>query len=479
MASGKPGTIFTCSKCGAQFQKWVGRCLECGQWGTVEKSQNVNTKNQKSAEDDKYSPVKTVSLNEIEGKNLERIKTGVEELDRVLGGGLVPGSLILLGGEPGIGKSTLALQLATLLPYTIYISGEESVEQIKLRAERLKIKSETLRVGNATSVESIIATIKNSHCEEPAWGGDEAIPRVKEDCRAPKGARNDNTVAVIDSIQTIHSDEVEGEAGNINQVRACTVKLMELAKNSGTTIILIGQVTKEGAVAGPKTLEHLVDTVLYLEGDRFHQFRILRAAKNRFGSTDEVGIFSMEENGLVEVKNPSLALLAGRPQGVPGSAVTCLMEGTRPILVEVQALVTKTSFGYPQRKASGFDLNRLQMLIAVLSKRTGLPLDSYDVFLNVVGGLRAEEPAADLAVVLAVASAMKNKELPNNLAAFGEVGLGGEVRVVGQTKKRLEEIKKIGFEIAVIPDSSTDNKVTGIKIASLKNVQEIVEKIIQ
>lgn len=471
-------TIFICTNCGAQFQKWIGRCLECGKWGTVEKTQNSNIKTQNLEEN--YSPIKTSSLSEIEGKNVERVKTGVEELDRVLGGGLVPGSLILLGGEPGIGKSTLALQLAALLPHTTYISGEESVEQIKLRAERLKIKSDTLRLGNATSIESIVATIRH-----PLSSRAKSRDPLKSE---PKGisplatlGRNDSdgpSIAIVDSIQTVHSEEVEGEAGNISQVRACTVKLMELAKSSRTIIVLIGQVTKEGSVAGPKTLEHLVDTVLYLEGDQYHQFRILRAAKNRFGSTDEVGIFSMEESGLVEVKNPSQALLAGRPEGVPGSAVTCLMEGTRPLLVEVQALVTKTAFGYPVRKASGFDLNRLQMLIAVLSKRTGLPLDSYDVFLNVVGGLKADEPAADLAVILAIASAMKNKELPKNLAAFGEVGLGGEVRNVGQTKKRLEEIKKIGFEFVVIPDSS-EAKPTGIKIATLKNVKEIIEKIIK
>lgn len=286
-------------------------------------------------------------------------------------------------------------------------------------------------------------------------------------------------LVIIDSIQTIHSDEVEGEAGNLNQVRACTVKLMEAAKTSGVIIVLIGQVTKDGALAGPKTLEHLVDTVLYLEGDRFHEFRMLRAVKNRFGSTDEVGMFAMAEHGLEEVKNPSLALLSGRPENVPGSAVTCLMEGTRPLLVEIQALVTKTSFGYPQRRASGFDLNRLQVLIGVLSKRTGLPLESYDVFLNVVGGLTAEEPAADLAVILAIASAAKNKQLPKNLAAFGEVGLGGEVRAVSNARKRLEEIKKNGFTFAVVPATMETPKLADLKIAPLKNVQEIVEKILQ
>ena len=282
MVKEQPAT-FQCFHCGAQFQKWIGRFLECGQWGTIEKGTashptSSGGKNN-NAEDKDYATIKTLNLSEIEGKNVNRLMTNVDELDRVLGGGLVPGSIILLGGEPGIGKSTLALQLASLIPHTIYISGEESVEQIKLRADRLKIKADTLRLGNATAIENIIATIKKQKTENI-------------------GA----STAIIDSIKTIHSEEIEGETGNVSQVRACTVKLMEFAKNTGITIVLIGQVTKDGAVAGPKTLEHLVDTVLYLEGDQFHQFRILRAAKNRFGSTDEVGIFSMEETGLTEIK---------------------------------------------------------------------------------------------------------------------------------------------------------------------------------
>ncbi len=444
----KQTILFHCSHCNAQFQKWIGRCLECGQWGTIEKSQLIgeNTSKKEVAE---YAPVKTVGLKEIEGKNTLRIKTKTEELDRVLGGGIVPGSLILLGGEPGIGKSTLALQLATLLSPTLYFSGEESVEQIKLRADRLKISGAGLEIGNSSVVENIIATIKT---------------------KKPK-------LAIIDSIQTARSNEADGESGSITQVRAATVKFMETAKTTGTTIVLIGQVTKEGGVAGPKTLEHLVDVVMYLEGDKYHQYRILRAAKNRFGSTDEIGVFSMTENGLEEVKNPSAAFLSGRGDPVPGTAITCLMEGTRPILVEVQALVTKTNFGYPQRRASGFDLNRLQVLIGVLSKRAKLPLESFDVFLNVVGGVNVEEPAADLAVILALASALKEKTLPADLAAFGEVGLGGEVRPVAQQKRRLEEIKKMGLKFAVTP--VMNEKIGDIKIAPIKNVQEVVEKIVK
>lgn len=444
--------IFICSSCDAQYVKWAGRCLECGKWGTIKeatkeapKSQHENAQN--------YAPVKTSGLDEIESKKTVRLKTNIEEFDRVLGGGLVKGSLILLGGEPGIGKSTLALQLAAIIPDTIYLSGEESIEQIKLRAERLSIKSDSLRVGNVTNVESIIATIKQK----------EILPKL----------------AIIDSIQTLFSEEVEGEAGNINQVRACTVKLMELAKHSGVIIVLIGQVTKDGSVAGPKTLEHLVDAVLYLEGDKYHQYRILRTAKNRFGSTDEVGVFSMEAHGLQEVKNPSEAFLSGRGEAVPGSTITCLIEGSRPVLVEIQALVTKTNFGYPQRRVSGFDLNRLQVLIGVLTRRAGLPLDSYDVFLNVVGGLEAGEPAADLAVMLALASGLKNKTLPQNIASFGEVGLGGEIRPVSHTEKRLNEIKKMGFEFAVIPQTKNLPQIAGLKIAPVKNVKELVERIVE
>ncbi|KKQ40793.1 MAG: repair protein radA protein [Candidatus Magasanikbacteria bacterium GW2011_GWA2_37_8] len=444
----KNNIIFSCSNCNAQFQKWIGRCLECGKWGTIEKAQ-ANTQKNLNIENE-YDAIKTTTLDEIQGKNFKRLKTGVEELDRVLGGGLVPGSLILLGGEPGVGKSTLALQLAALLPNALYLSGEESIEQIKLRAERLALKSPTLQLANTTNIENIIATIQKNP-----------------------------SLAIIDSVQTVSSSEAEGEAGNITQIRACTTKLMALAKTTGAVIVLIGQVTKDGAVAGPKTLEHLVDVVLYLEGDKYHQYRILRAAKNRFGSTDEIGVFNMMEHGLVEVKNPSAAFLSGREDTVPGSVVTCLVEGSRPVLVEIQALVTKTNFGYPQRRASGFDLNRLQVLIGVLGKRAGLPLDSYDVFLNVVGGIVAEEPAADLAVILALASALQNKTLPKNIAAFGEVGLGGEVRAVGQIRKRLEEIKKMGFEFAVTPSLKETDKITGLKIAPIKNVKEVVEKIIK
>lgn len=424
--------------------------MECGKWGTIEKSLSKTADNKNTSTTD-FAPIKTTKLSEVDQQNFSRLKTDIGELDRVLGGGIVPGSLILLGGDPGIGKSTLALQLSAIFPDALYFSGEESTQQIKLRAGRLNISSPNLSLANETNVESIIGT---------------AIAQKSK-------------LTIVDSIQTMRSAEVEGEAGNINQVRACTVKLMEAAKKNNITFVLIGQVTKDGNVAGPKTLEHLVDTVLYLEGDRFHDFRILRAAKNRFGPTDEVGIFTMEKDGLKEVKNPSASLLTERADSVPGTIITCVMEGTRPMLIEIQALVTKTNFGFPQRRSSGFDLNRLQVLIGVLSRRAGLPLESYDVFLNVVGGLEANEPAADLAVIMAIASGLKDKTIPLGLAAFGEVGLSGEVRAVNNSEKRLNEIKNLGLKIAVLPSSAKLPKITGLKIAPIKNVKEVVEKILE
>lgn len=392
-----------------------------------------------------------MSFDKIIGAEVKRLKTGLDEFDRVMGGGMVPGGLMLLGGEPGIGKSTLLLQICSRIPATLYVSGEESAEQVKVRFDRFGLRPQKMEFMAETNIETVCATIESLR---PA-------------------------LAVVDSIQTMGSvEEQKGRVGSSSQLKIVTAKLMETAKSSGVPIVLIGHVTKEGILSGPKTLEHLVDMVLYLEGDKFHQFRILRAIKNRFGSTDEIGVFEMGNGGLAEVKNPSAAFLSGRGEPVTGSVVTCLVQGARPLLLEVQALVSRTQFGYPQRRASGFDLNRLQVLLGVLSKRSGLPLESHDVFLNVVGGLRADEPAADLAVVLAIASAIKNKTLPQNLAAFGEVGLGGEVRPVAQLEKRLQEIKKMGFSFAVIPPSAEPIKIVGLKIAHLKNVREVVEQII-
>ncbi len=442
----KPRIIFVCSKCDAQYQKWIGRCLECGSWGTV--TEVVEHIPENKSDTPEALPAHIHTLASIDAHTTERIITKIPELDRVLGGGLVPGSLTLLGGEPGIGKSTLALQLAATTPSSLYISGEESVGQVKMRADRLQITSTTLSLLNETSVESIIATIK---------------------AHTPK-------LAVIDSIQTISSEKVQGEAGSVSQVRACATLILEAAKSSGVPIIIIGHVTKEGSVAGPKTLEHLVDTVLYLEGDHYHTYRILRAVKNRFGATDEVGIFEMEGIGLLSVANPSATLIRERGEDMPGNVVTCVMEGTRPLLVEVQALVHKTAFGYPVRKASGFDLNRLHVLAAVLEKRAGLALSQYDIHLNIVGGIKIQEPAADLAVCLAIASSYKDKSLGMDTVVFGEVGLGGEVRSVRTQEKRIKESIDLGMKRIIVPYNKKKSEHSDVKLIEIKNIEELIKK---
>ncbi len=449
-------TIFVCSKCDAQFTKWTGRCLECGAWGSLVenvKCQMSNVKNIKA-------PVsKILNFNEITGKDFKRIRTGIGELDQVLGGGIVPGSLILLGGEPGIGKSTLVAQIATQVAgdkkklhnfskhaSTLYISGEESAEQIKMRLDRLGLEAKSLQFLGETNIETICATIEKT---KPI-------------------------LTIIDSIQTMATSELPSEAGSINQVRACTVKLLEVAKKNNVPIFIIGHVTKEGQVAGPKTLEHLVDTVLYLEGERFHAYRLLRTVKNRFGRTDEVGIFEMTSSGLVEVKNPSTIFLGEREENIAGSTVTCVVEGSRPLLVEIQALVSRTYFGYPQRRSSGFDLNRLQLLLAVLGKRASINLGTHDVHLNVAGGYKIAEPACDLAAALAIASAFKNKPLPKEMVVFGEIGLGGEVRTTTQTEKRISEAEKMGFCETLMPFSKTPIN-SKIKIIKVKNLVEALK----
>ncbi|HYE59810.1 MAG TPA: DNA repair protein RadA [Candidatus Kapabacteria bacterium] len=442
--------IFVCTNCDAQYQKWIGRCLECGTWGKITEQLTTDAEEKKKASG-AHPTMSTTLLKDVEGKDIHRMQTRISELDRVFGGGIVPGSLTLLGGEPGIGKSTLALQLAVLIPHTLYISGEESAEQIKLRSDRLFTtpkETASLRLGNDTCIESICATIEK---EKPS-------------------------LAIIDSIQTIYSEEATGEPGNVTQVRACTVKLLETAKTTRTSIILIGHVTKDGAVAGPKTLEHLVDTVLYLEGDRHHSFRILRGTKNRFGSTDEIGIFDMTSTGLVEVPNASATLLKERGENMSGSIVTCLLEGTRPMLLEIQALVNKTTFGYPVRKASGFDVNRLHVLIAVLQKRAGMNLAQYDVHINVVGGIKANEPAADLAVCLAVASAYKDKILGNDVVCFGEVGLGGEIRSVRATDKRMKECEQLGMKRVILPKAQKDGTKGKLQIVEVNNIQDLIKQ---
>lgn len=437
--------MFSCGNCGAQYQKWVGRCLECGKWGTI--IEDTHAKIHDTNKTQHTKSVETKKLSEISGKDTIRIETHMSELDRVLGGGIVPGSLILLGGEPGIGKSTLSIQLAAAINNTLYISGEESIEQVKMRADRLGIRAANLRLANETNIETIVATI----------------------------IEHKPLLAVIDSIQTVSSSEVAGEAGNVNQIRTCTSILLEAAKKHNIAMCIIGHVTKEGSVAGPKTLEHLVDTVLYLEGEKFHSYRMLRGVKNRFGATDEVGMFEMTEAGLADVSNASALLLAERGENAPGSVITCLMEGTRPILVEVQALVNRTNFGYPVRKASGFDLNRLHVLTAVLQKRAGLDLGQYDIHINVVGGVKADEPAADLAVCLAIASSFKDKALGKDLAVFGEVGLGGEVRSTTSSDRRVKECETLGMKRVIMAKNKSQQILSGkIKTITVQNIQELI-----
>ncbi|MFH0854864.1 MAG: DNA repair protein RadA [bacterium] len=476
----KQETIYTCSKCGAQFSKWQGRCSECGAWSTVSEEPSAVPAEFKKRGNFFPSNASVIDLNNIKGKDEDRIKVGIEEVDRVLGGGIVPGSLVLLGGEPGIGKSTLVLQVAEKLAQPIplpsprtggtshpfeaggamggvlYASGEESAEQIKMRMDRLGIVARGINFLSETNVDVICG----------------AIQKYKP------------SLAIIDSIQMLYSNEVESECGSVAQIRACASKLMGVAKagalmsyfeegnmegeNSCTvenhiqtipskgkekkpSIIIIGHITKDGAVAGPKTLEHLVDTVLYLEGERFHTYRILRAVKNRFGSTNEIGVFEMASKGLLEIKNPSALFMEEHKEKLPGTIVTSVMEGTRPFLIEIQALTATTNFGYPQRKVSGFDLNRLQLLLAVLQKRLGLNFSNKDVYLNIAGGFKIQEPSADLAVCIALISALKNESLEFGTAAFGEVGLGGEIRSVSQPDKRINEARKLGFKNIICP----------------------------
>jgi DNA repair protein RadA/Sms len=398
--------------------------LECNGWGTVAEAAAVPETKKATAMTGR--PGKTFSLAELKGTKTAHRSTGISEFDRVLGGGVVPGSLVLLSGEPGIGKSTLLLQVASALPNVLYASGEESADQVALRFERLGLAAPSLKFLSETDIATILATID---AEKPS-------------------------LVIIDSIQTLSSSETTGAQGGATQIRAMIAQLMDYAKKNGVPMLIVGQVTKDGDVAGPKTLEHLVDVVVSFEGDRSSNYRLLRTAKNRFGATDEVGVFEMTAAGLKEVANPSSFFLNDRSKDVPGSVVTCIMEGTRPILVEIQALASRTTFGYPQRRASGFDANRLQVLLAVLSERLGVPTQTHDIHINVAGGYKVKEPAADAAVVLAVVSALKGKPLPASLAAFGEVGLGGELRPVTFIEKREAEAKRLQFSQVITPKNS-------------------------
>lgn len=437
---------FICQQCGAIVPKWLGRCPECSSWNSIVEEAVLPEKNIVQ----EYK--KPELLEKIDYSEDERILTAIDELDRVLGGGIVPGSLILIGGDPGIGKSTLMLQICGNLSKktkVLYISGEESEKQIKLRADRLGLKDGNLYImaeNNMNLIEKAIREIR------PA-------------------------VAIVDSIQTVYFPELSSGPGSVSQIRESTVKSLSLSKEMDTAIFIVGHVTKEGSLAGPKLLEHMVDTVLYFEGERYHSYRLLRAVKNRFGSTNEIGIFEMRDKGLVQVSSPSKYLLSGKLADTAGSAVVCILEGTRPLLVEVQALVSRSGFNIARRQTSGIDYNRAALLIAVLEKKLGFMLSQEDIYINVAGGIKVEEPGADLAVVVAIASSFKNRPVFEDTVIIGEVGLAGEVRAVSYVEKRIQEAYKLGFSRAIVPyENAVDiSKTSKIKIQGVKNIREAVE----
>lgn len=450
----KNASVFFCQECGYESAKWLGQCPACHEWNTFAEEPKVNTSRGKMASPGRRSEAKEpVSLKHIDSDSQDRISTGMAELDQVLGGGIVPGSLVLVGGDPGIGKSTLLLQvcrnLADRLEQVLYISGEESLQQIKLRAVRIGEFSDSLKLLCETNLSDIEAVV----------------------------LKNRPQVVIIDSIQTMFQEEISSAPGSVSQVREATGVLMRLAKEQNIAIFIVGHVTKEGTVAGPRVLEHMVDTVLYFEGDRHASYRILRGVKNRFGSTNEIGVFEMTDIGLREVSNPSEYMLSGKPEGASGSVVVCMMEGTRPMLLEVQALVCRTNFGLPRRTAAGMDYNRLNLLMAVLEKRLNLPLSSYDAYVNIAGGVRLSEPALDLGLVLAIISSYRDVPIPDKTLVFGEVGLSGEVRAVGMSQQRVQEAKRLGFDRIILPKSSLSQlkSITGIRLEGVSTVRDAME----
>jgi len=424
-------SVFVCQNCGNESPKWLGRCSDCNEWNTYVETLVSPTPKATSLS----SATQVQELSRLPTNSVPRLALPLAEFNRVLGGGIVPGSMVLIGGDPGIGKSTLLLEVASITAETVgkvlYVSGEESAHQIKLRADRLGLRGEGLFLLPETDLQSIIER------------GQEISPRL----------------VIIDSIQTVHSGDLSSAAGSVGQVRECTQRLMRWAKSSNTPIFIVGHVTKDGSIAGPNTLEHIVDVVLYLEGERYSSYRLLRGAKNRFGSTDEVGVFEMRDKGMVEVANPSLVFLSQRSEGAVGSVIVPTIEGTRPLLVEIQALTSPTSFGLPRRNANGVDYNRLLMITAVLTKRARLSLGTQDIITNVVGGLKVNEPAADLGIALAIASSFKNARVNFSLVAIGEIGLSGELRAVSQLEKRLAEAAKLGFTSCLIPPLQSGQKV--------------------
>lgn len=458
MAKGKTSTVFYCQNCGFESSKWMGQCPGCREWNTfveetIQKSPYAAAKSGNEKRREKVAPC---ALSEISVREEDRLKTGFAELDRVLGGGIVCGSLTLVGGDPGIGKSTLLLQVCRYLSAAghkiLYISGEESLSQIKMRADRIGAFTGDMLLLCETNLGEIAEVIRE---------------------RKPE-------MVVIDSIQTMYNEQVSAAPGSVSQVREATGVLMQLAKGLGVSVMIVGHVTKEGTVAGPRVLEHMVDTVLYFEGDRHASYRVLRGVKNRFGSTNEIGVFEMREEGLAEVENASEYMLNGRPENASGSIVTCTMEGTRPLLVEIQALVCHSNFGIPRRQAIGTDFNRVNLLMAVLEKRTGLQLANCDAYVNITGGMKITEPAIDLGVVLTVASSFKNSVLNPRMLAFGEVGLSGEVRAVSQARQRVAEAERLGFTVCVVPEvcAADCRKNSKIEIIGVKTVQDAIDRIL-
>lgn len=453
MAGKTKGSIFFCKECGYENAKWLGQCPGCKEWNTFVEEPVLRKGN--GSKNAIISSVTPSLLSDISLDTEDRTKTGMEELDRVLGGGIVRGSLILVGGDPGIGKSTLLLQvcknLADIGKKVLYVSGEESLKQIKVRA---------MRIGKFNDNLSL-------YCETDLVSIEETIKKYKPN------------MVVIDSIQTMFNGDISSAPGSVSQVRESTNILMQLAKSMSISIFIVGHVTKEGVVAGPRVLEHMVDTVLYFEGDRYASYRILRGVKNRFGSTNEIGVFEMQENGLNEVKNASQYMLNGRPEDAPGSVITCSVEGTRSILVELQALVCRTNFGIPRRTTAGTDFNRVNLLMAVLEKRVGLQISDCDAYVNIAGGMKINEPALDLGIIMAIVSSYKNISIDSKTIVFGEVGLAGEVRAVSMAEQRISEAQKLGFTTCILPRASLEGLKlkSEIKLIGVKNVSEAIDLI--
>lgn len=447
-------TIFICQNCGSSFPKWMGKCPDCGSWNSLVE-EKVSRKKEKLYERGEIAA--PVPLNQVRSGEEDRIKTGIGELDRVLGGGIVRDSVVLVGGDPGIGKSTLLLQttqrVAESSGRVLYITGEESLKQVKLRAQRMGIDSDRIDILTETNLDSILETLE----------------------------QNPPVMAVVDSIQTTFSADLESAPGSISQIRECAAKLINFAKGKGIAVFLVGHVTKDGSLAGPRVLEHMVDTVLYFEGEKNYAYRILRSAKNRFGSSNEIGVFQMEEKGLAEVNNPSELFLSEMGEGTSGSVVVCSLEGTRPLLVELQALVTPTVYGMPQRVCSGIDYKRLSLLLAILEKRENLRVSSTDVFINVAGGVWIDEPAIDLGIVTAVVSNFKNIPVKKDTLIMGEVGLGGEVRGISQVERRIKEGEKLGFKRCIIPESNFRNLKESFKIevSGVRNLKEALSTLLK